>query len=147
MKRLAVAAIVVVLSAAMAFGAVHDFGKFTLDIPAGWTATQQGPTAAIQKDDNTAAMSITLDAVPEGVDSIDTLAAAFAQQFSGSFASVSTPEKDDDGDYAWDMVNAQGVNTHAMLSVNDGNYLLITLTGVESAPDEMSAILDSVQEK
>ena len=38
MRRLAAAAVLVVLSAMAAFGAVQDFGEFTLDIPKGWKA-------------------------------------------------------------------------------------------------------------
>ncbi len=147
MKRLAVAVMLVILSAVMAFGAVQDFGKFSLDVPEGWTASQEGSVVLLNKNDNTAAMSITIDAVPAEVNGIDALAAAFAQEFAGSFKSVSTPEKDSDGDYSWDMMNAQDVNTHAMLTVKDGNYMLLTMTGAENAADDMSAILESVEEK
>ena len=145
MKRTLLALIAVAVAATMAFGAVQDFGKFTIDVAAGWTATQQGPTALINKNDNTAAMSVTVDSAQGN--SAEVLAGAFVENLKGSFASVSSPEKDSDGDYSWDMVNAQGVNTHAMLHVEDGEYILITMTGVESAGDEISAMLDSIKDK
>ena len=146
MKRSAVLAVVVALFAAtMAFGAVQDFGKFTVDVAAGWTATQQGPTASFTKDDNTAAMSITADSAQGN--SAKALADAFVGNFKGSFASVSAPEVDEDGDYSWDMVNAQGVNTHAMLHVEDGDYILITMTGLEAAADDIQAMLGSLKDK
>ncbi|MBQ7221685.1 MAG: hypothetical protein IJS28_11985 [Synergistaceae bacterium] len=144
MKRLAVAALVVALSAVAAFGAVQDFGKFTLDIADGWTATQTGPAVVITKDDKTASMSITIDSAQGNT--ADALAAAFVESFKGSFEKVGTPEKDDDGDYSWDMENG-GIETHAMLSVEDGNYMLITMTNADAAADDMMAILNSVQEK
>ena len=146
MKRLAVfAAVIAVFSAAAAFGAVQDFGKFTIDVAAGWTASQQDSTVLINKDDNTAAMSLTVDSA-QGSSAKD-LAAAFVENFKGSFAKVSEPEADADGDYSWDMTNANGVDTHAMLTVQDGDYMLITMTGVEAAGEEISAMLGSIQDK
>lgn len=146
MKRSVVLALVFVLAlSAVSFGAVQDFGKFTIDVPAGWTATHTGPTASITKNDNTAALSVTVDSAQGN--SAGALAAAFVESFKGSFKSVSEPKADSDGDYSWDMVNAQDVNTHAMLHVAGGNYVLITMTGVENAADDMSAILDSIKEK
>ena len=47
MKRLAVAVIAVVLSAAVAFGAAQDFGAFVIDVPDGWTASVDGTTGII----------------------------------------------------------------------------------------------------
>ncbi len=142
MKRLAVLLVAVLATAA--FAGVQDFGKFTVDVADGWTATQNGPTAVITKNDNTAALSITVSPAEAP---IADLAKAFAAEFSKSFATVSTPEADSDGDYSWDMVNAAGVNTHAMLHVEDGDYILITMTGVEAAGDEISAMLGSVKDK
>ena len=91
MKRsLALAAVLVLAVSAVAFGAVQDFGKFTVDVASGWTASQNGPTAIITKNDNTAQLSITVDAA-QGNSAKD-LAAAFVENFKGSFAKVSTPE-------------------------------------------------------
>ena len=45
------------------------------------------------------------------------------------------------------METPQGVSTHAMLSVQDGEYMLITMTGVESGGEDMSEMLSSVEEK
>ena len=61
MKRLVLAVLAVVLSAAMAFGAVQDFGAFTLDIPAGWTASAEGSMALVSKADNSGNFSLTID--------------------------------------------------------------------------------------
>ena len=144
MKRIVLAAAVAALFAAAAFGAVQDFGKFTLDIADGWTATQTGPAVVITKDDKTASMSITIDSAQGN--SAETLAAAFVESFKPSFEKVGTPEKDEEGDYSWDMVT-NGVETHAMLSVDGDNYMLITMTNAEAAADDMMAILNSVKEK
>lgn len=146
MRRIFVLAMVLALTvSAVAFGEVKDFGKFTIDVPAGWTATHTGPTASITKNDNTAALSVTVDSAQGN--SAGALAAAFVESFKGSFKSVSEPKADSDGDYSWDMVNAQDVNTHAMLHVAEGDYVLITMTGVENAADDISAMLDSIKDK
>ena len=144
MKRFAVAVIAVMLSAAMAFGAVQDFGKFTVDVAAGWTAAQTGPAVVITKDDKSASMSITVDSAQGN--SAEVLAGAFAESFKGSFGKVGTPAADADGDYSWDMEN-NGVTTNAVLHVEDGDYMLITMTNLEAAADEISAMLGSIQDK
>ena len=51
---------VLVFSAA-AFAAVQDFNDFTVDVPDDWTATQNGTTVGIVANDNSAAVSITVD--------------------------------------------------------------------------------------
>ncbi|MBQ7214852.1 MAG: hypothetical protein IJS39_02580 [Synergistaceae bacterium] len=83
MKRLAVLAAVfaVVLSAAAAFAGIQDFGKYTVNVPAGWTATPDGETVGIVKDDNTASMSITYDSLDGS--SLKEAADAFVEALNG----------------------------------------------------------------
>ena len=140
-----IAVFAAVLAAASAFGAVQDFGKFTVDVPAGWTSSLQDNTAVITKNDNTAALTLTV-ASAEGNSAAD-LASAFVETFKSSFTKVGAPEADADGDYTWEMLNAQGVSTTAVLHVEDGDYMLITMTGLDAAGDEISAMLGSVQDK
>ena len=56
MKRLASAAVLVILSSMAAFGAVQDFGEYTLDIPDGWTVKIDGDTVNITNDDKSSSM-------------------------------------------------------------------------------------------
>ena len=145
MKRLVLAVLAVVLSAAMAFGAVQDFGKFTLNVASGWTAKTEGPSAIITKDDNTAALTITVDSA-NGASAKD-IAAAFAEECKKSYPTVGTPEADEDGDYTWSMTNANGVENHALLRVADGDYMFITMAGLDAAGEDIAAMLDSVEDK
>lgn len=147
MKRLLTALTLVAVFAAASFAGVQDFGAFTVDVPEGWTGSQQGPTAIITKNDNTASLSITVDAT-QGYSAAD-LAAAFVENFknSGSFASVGTPEADSDGAYSWEMTNKQGVNSKSILTVDEKNYVLFVATGIENAPDDFGAMLGSVKSK
>ena len=135
MKRLAVLSVMAVLfSAVCAFGAVQDFGKFTLDIPEGWTAAQDGSTVVVTKNDNTAAMSMTFDSA-EGA-SLEELAAAFAKELNAS-----DPKPTGDGDYTFAFKNQNGVDSNCLLSGGDGMYILIVMTGDDVAG--MTAIRDT----
>ena len=141
MKRLSIALLFVTLFATMALAEVQSFGKFSVDIADGWTATQNGPTAVIVKDDKTASLSITLDST-RGY-SLDDLAAAFAEEFKKTFTSVGTPEKDADGDYSFTAVTPNGVETRFLLTEADGEYLMFAITGED---DDISTMISSIQE-
>lgn len=56
MKRLLTfAAVLALILSSAAFGSageVHDFGRFTLEVPKGWTASQTGDTGVVTRDDN-----------------------------------------------------------------------------------------------
>lgn len=135
MKRLAVLSVIAVLfTAACAFGAVQDFGRFTLDIPEGWTATQDGSTVAVTKNDNTAAISMTLDST-DGA-SLEDLAKAFAKELNAT-----APAATGDGDYTFTFKNQSGVDSNCLLSGGDGMYILIVMTGDDVAG--MTAIRDT----
>ena len=141
MKRLSIALLFVALFATMAFAGVQSFGEFSVDVADGWTATQNGPTAVIVKDDKTASLSITV-ASTQGY-SLDDLAAAFAEEFKKTFASVGTPEKDADGDYTFSAVTPNGVETRFLLAEDDGEYLMFAITGED---DDISTMISSIQE-
>ena len=140
MKRTlaAIAVLAVVLSAASAFAFVQQFGKFSVDVPEGWGANQEGSTVILIKNDRTASMSITV-ADTEGMNR-KALAEAFVKELNGRDL-----ERDDDGDYTFTMTNANGVDSHALLTGDDEEYCLFVMTGIENARDEMTAILGSVK--
>ncbi len=145
MKRLLVVMALVALLASVAFASTHDFGAFTVDVLDGWTASQEGPTAVIIKNDNTASLSITFTET-EGA-SLGDIANAFVEEFKKTFTSVSAPEKDADGDYSFSMVNGNGVESKALLTGDEKHYCLFVMTGVDAAGDEISKMLGSVKDK
>ncbi|MBQ3446379.1 MAG: hypothetical protein IJG37_01890, partial [Synergistaceae bacterium] len=105
MKRsLALAALLALVLSAGAFA--QDFGKFTVDIAPGWTATEQNGTAVITKNDNSAQLTISI--ADAGGATKQQLAEAFVEEFKKSFKEVSAPVADSDGDYSWDMVTSNG---------------------------------------
>ena len=139
MKRLSLAVLFVALFAAVAFAAVQDFGAYTVDVPDGWTATPDGETVGIVKDDNSAAVSITYDST-DGA-STKELADAFVEALNGKNLEGS-------GDaFTFEMTNANGVDSKCFLFAENGKYALIVATGIENAPDEISSIMDSLHDK
>ena len=138
MKRFTLAVMAVVLFASFAFA--QNFGAFSVDVPDGWNAGQNGPTAILSKPDNSGNISITV-ADSEGI-ALKDLADAFRAEFAKSFASVGEAEELD-GDYEWEMTTANGVESHALISGADGKYLLIVVTG-EVNEDEVAAVMGAI---
>ena len=139
MKKLLLALTLVAVFAAASFAGVQDFGKFTIDVPEGWTATQDGETVGIVKNDNSAALSISVDST-EGA-SLKEIADEFVKALNGRNLTFT------DGTYQFEMTNANGVDSKAVLSGDDSKYALFVITGAENAPDEITKMLDSVKEK
>ncbi len=136
-KRIGVLSVLVVLVfSAVAFAAVQDFKDFTVDVPDDWTATQNGTTVGIVANDNSAAVSITMDK-RDGMEAKD-LAAAFAEKLKGS-----EPVLEDDV-YHFDFKNEAGVESRAILNTEGDNYLLLVITGQNP---KLEALIDSIQGK
>ena len=114
----------------------QDFKDFTVDVPDDWTATQNGTTVGIVANDNSAAVSITVDK-RDGMEAKD-LAAAFAEKLKGS-----EPVLEDDV-YHFDFKNEAGVESRAILNTEGDNYLLLVITGQNP---KLEALIDSIQGK
>ncbi|MBQ2617497.1 MAG: hypothetical protein IJG51_12250 [Synergistaceae bacterium] len=137
MKRSLAAVLAAVLAATMAFAGVQDFGEFKVDVPAGWTATKDGETVGIVKDDNTASMSITVDST-DGA-SLKELADAFVGALNGKNL------KQDGESYKFDFDNGNGVKSEAVIVTDSGKYALFVITGRDNAPNDVAAIINSLQ--
>ena len=136
-KRIGVLSVLAVLVfSAAAFAAVQDFKDFTVDVPDDWTATQNGTTVGIVANDNSAAVSVTVDK-RDGMEAKD-LAAAFAEKLKGS-----EPVLEDDV-YHFDFKNEAGVESRAILNTEDDKYLLLVITGQNP---KLEALIDSIQGK
>ena len=133
-----VAAAVMVMVASMAFAAVQEFTNFTLDIPDGWTAKEDGPTVGIIKDDQTASLAISLDALKPG-DTLGDLANAMSQYMKGT-----EPEVDADGDYSFTAHDGQ---IRVLITGDDSNYLSFTMVGLETESEAIGAMINSMQKK
>ena len=128
MKRsIVLAAVLALVLTTAAFA--QDFGAFTMDVA----------------NDNTASMSITV--MPAEGESAKTYADAFVAEFKNSFAKVGTPEAQPDGSFAWDMTTSNGVESKAMLGVENDQCKLVVITNLEAAPEEIIAMMESIKEK
>ncbi len=137
MKRSLASVLAVALAATMAFAGVQDFGEFKVDVPEGWTATKDGETVGIVKNDNTASMSITVDST-DGA-SLKELADAFVEALNGKNL------KKDGESYTFDFDNGNGVKSEALIVTDGGKYALFVITGRSNAPKEVAAIISSLQ--
>ena len=138
MKRLSIAVLLVALFAAVSFAAVQDFGKFKIDVPAGWTATQDGETVGIVKDDNTAAISITYGNT-DGA-SLEEIAEEFVKALKGRNL------QNNEGVYVFEMTNANGIDSKCILTGENQEYGLVVITGGENAQEEVDAIMSSIKD-
>lgn len=138
MKRLVLAALLALALTSAAFAGVQDFGEFKADIPAGWTATKDGETVGIVKNDNTASMSVTVDST-DGA-SLEEIANAFVAELKGKDL------KKDGEAYTFTFDNGNGVNSDAVIVTDSGKYALIVVTGRENAPEEVAQILSSIKQ-
>ena len=144
MKRLmALAAVLALVLSTAAFA--QDFGKFSMNVADGWTATEEAPTVIVTKNDKTSSFSVTI--MPAEGNTAETFANAFVEEFKKSFATVGTPEKDAEGGYSWDMTAADGVQSKAMLAVENGSCKLVVMTNLEAGAEDIGNMLESIVEK
>lgn len=139
MKKVLVALMMVLGLAFTASAAVKDFGAFSADVPDGWTANKDGSVVAFIAPNNAAAMSIAVDKA-DGI-APEALAKEFSKQLQG------TAPQAIDGGYSFEFTR-NGVKSTSILSVDSGEYVLITMTDPSGKfGDQFTAILDSVKEK
>lgn len=135
-----IAVALVVMAASVAFGAVQEFTNFTMDIPDGWTAKEDGPTVGIIKDDQTASLAVSVDALHEG-DTIKDLAAAMSQYMKGT-----TPEADADGDYRFTAHDGQ-IQVMVTGDNDAGIYASFTMVGLETQREAIGGMISSIKFK
>ncbi|MBQ2615997.1 MAG: hypothetical protein IJF90_03975 [Synergistaceae bacterium] len=81
MKRLfALSALLAVLLSSAAYGKVRDFGRFTVNIPKGWTAEHEGSRVTLMKG----RMIMEIVADSRGGRSLEAIAKEVAEQYGSS---------------------------------------------------------------
>ena len=120
---------------------VQTVGSLTADIPAGWSAEQQGSVTVIKSITRNASVSVAVN--PLGEASLTDIAEQLYIQMSGS-----NLEQDSDGDYTFTYTSTSGANGLAILTDSgEGRYILISVSGYgnsEAVNDEIDAIVDSL---
>ena len=118
-----------------ALAEVKDFGKFKVDVPAGWTAKDDDGTVIIAAADNSAVITIT--AGDNDGTSIEELAKQVSAELKGS-----APKLEDDT-YIFTFKNENGVDSHGFVSGDAKQFALVTITGEHSDTEK---ILNSLEE-
>ena len=138
MKRIIfLALIILALSASLSYGEVQEFTKFTMDIPEGWTAKEDGQTVSVTKNDETALVSVTIG--PLKILTLEQVAEAFRENLGGTKL-----EKDKDGSYKFSFNDG---NARTLLSQTGEEYIFFVMDGINTAGDEIISILSSLKDK
>ncbi len=116
-----------------ASAAVKEFPKFSVDVPAGWSASEQDGTVILMADDKTASVSITRGDT-DGASFVD-LAKAFAKELKG------TEPQEQDGVYVFTF---NGGASTAILGGEGKEYALMVMSGKS---DKFEAIMGSIKDK
>jgi len=121
----------------VSFANTQSFKHFSVDVPQGWEAAEDGEVVSILAPGHVAAISVAVDSA-EGM-TTENLAKTMATQLKGS-----TPVAVDAGGYAFTFKSQNGVDSKSTLFVNNNQYVMITVTG--SHPD-VPKILQSIKDK
>lgn len=149
MKRILMLTLLwLVLCVTGAFGEVHDFERFTIDVIEGWEAEQNGSSVEITRKDNMAQVAVTITKMGEG-DTLKELADYLADKYKeGNFTDVTEPVKKSDGSYSFSAVNPHGANTNVSMTVFGDSLIvgavIIAKGHEEGAVDDINKILGSI---
>lgn len=135
MRRIIIIAMLLISSCA--YADIHEFKYFSLDVPEGWTAHEEGAVVRVKADDDSGSLVIMTD-IPGGKSLAD-IAANFSLEFGGSI-----PEKDDEGNYTFEFNNGR---SQAIVSGGEEFYMVIVGNGIENNGEVLGAILDSLEMK
>lgn len=133
-KSIVLALIAVFAVSSVAFATVKEFKKISVDVPAGWTATEEDSTVSLVADDSSAALTITVED-NDGTE-MEVIAKAFADQLKGT-----DPVFEDDI-YVFSFQNANDVECNVIINGDEDMYVMLVLIGEH---DDMETIMDSLE--
>jgi len=113
-----------------------EFREFTVEVPEGWAAQQKGSTVVISANDNSAAITVTLDS--SGGMSLEETAKAFAKELNGSNLRLEADV------YRFNFKNERGVDSIMLISGEGNKYTAVSITGDHP---EVKVIIDSLRAK
>ena len=135
MKKLCALILGLALTAGTACAEEQTFGNILLNVAKDWAGKQIGNTLAIVKNDLSA--SLTVSQGETGDRTIPDLAHDFALKFGGT-----APKKNDTGGYEFTFRNGA---SHAVISGDNGAYVLIVMTNIKNAPNDFMSMLKSMK--
>lgn len=122
---------------------VKNFGPLSVEVPRGWTASQQGSATVIKSSRSNASVTVAVN--PMGEASLRDIAGKLCEQMNGHDL-----ERDSDGDYTFFFTNHAGAECFAILTASDdGRYILLSASGFNSCNNnecsDIEAIIDSLE--
>ena len=129
----------ILVLASPACATVQRFGHFKVDVPAGWTGELQGSTLVVKSDSVNASLAVAFNET--GGASLSDIVERLYIQMEGEDL-----QQDEDGDYMFTFKNLAGADSVAIVTEEDGYYLVLSLTGYdnEEVQDKLEEIMDSV---
>ena len=148
MKRLLLLAAILVLAlSSSASCEVHDFGRFTMDVPEGWTTGQKNATRFVTRNDNMAQVTFTMaDTDGKSLNEIaDMLIKAYKEN---GFTDITKLVKDSEGYYTFSAENPYGAACIEYFKVVDDEVRMISVVIAkgheENAAGEIQKMFNSV---
>ena len=128
-------------------GGVRKFDYFSVKIPEGWTAQQQGATVVIKSTGSDASLSIAI--ASRGAASFEEIVNRLCEQMRGK----DLTHDDKDGNYTFQYRNTAGIDCVAVLFnvKNDGGkdtglYVVVALSGYDDKEEKIiDEIIDSLE--
>ena len=108
------------------FAAVQSFTHFSVDVPQGWEAAEDGGVVSLLAPGHAAAVSIAVDGA-EGM-TTEKLATTMATQLKGS-----APVAIDGGGYSFTFKNQSGVESKSTLFVTNNQYVMLPTSSAMTA--------------
>lgn len=123
------------LMSGVAMAAVQTFEKFSVEVPAGWTSSQQEETVLLTADDKSAAIAIVVDSTNGAT--LDDVVTGYVKEFGASEPAY------EEGAYTFTFKNAQGVDSTAVMVGDNNTYALFIITGENPQVDEIMMSLEA----
>ena len=139
MKKIFCSLILILIFSSAAIASVKAFGNFRAEVPEGWEGELQGSTLVIKHKTKKASIAIAFNQMG-GADLTDIVERLYIQMDGRDL------EQDEDGDYNFVFVNASGVDSIALITGNEGYYLVISMSGFEDEDltSDFEKVLDSI---
>lgn len=139
LRKMFVAMMLLLVLAVGAGAEVQRFGHFTVNVPDGWTGELQGNTLVVKSERTNSSLAVAFNET--GGASLSEIVERLYVQMEGE-----NLEQDEDGDYMFTFRNLAGAESVAIVTEDDGYYLVLSLSGFddEKVMSELEAIMDSV---
>ena len=122
-----------------AYAEMQEFEALSLDVPASWTAEQQGATVVLKAVSSDASLSLASGKMGEAT--LEEIAKKLYEQLGGVDL-----EEDEEGDFYFEYKDTAGVQCGVWVYAGDeGEYLVMASSGDDQPGGEMiEKILDSI---